>query len=348
LRVTTAPHGVEKSMETVELRPLSLGELLDRTFTLYRRHFWVFVGIMAIPSSFAIPFNVFFLSKEGNLFASSAGPFPPTPAAPIGTAAPQLAEIGILFVAVFAFLLVFVVAYCLAMGAATYAVGQAYLGEATTVRDAYRKVVEKFWRLIGVTINILLRMFGIMLLVFGVVGGVVAVMSMGIAGLGGGGRAALAVILALVILAAYLGGMALFVYLALRYAVSIPVLMLENRGALDSIRRSVQLTRGRRGQIFVAFLLAGILGYVGAIVFQGPFWIPIIISMMHGNPPPGWLLFCASVSAAMGGSITGPISMIVLVLCYYDARIRKEAFDLEFMMSALNKPATMPGTVSPA
>jgi hypothetical protein len=40
--------------------------------------------------------------------------------------------------------------------------------------------------------------------------------------------------------------------------------------------------------------------------------------------------------------------MIVLVLCYYDARIRREAFDLQFMMSALEKPAAAAGTESPA
>ena len=36
-------------MSSADLRPLSLGELLDRTFTLYRNHFWLFVGIMAVP-----------------------------------------------------------------------------------------------------------------------------------------------------------------------------------------------------------------------------------------------------------------------------------------------------------
>src|SRR5713226_10205336 len=36
-------------MASADLRPLSLGELLDRTFTLYRNHFWLFVGIMAVP-----------------------------------------------------------------------------------------------------------------------------------------------------------------------------------------------------------------------------------------------------------------------------------------------------------
>src|SRR5579864_144700 len=31
------------------LRPLTTGELLDRTFSLYRRHFGLFIGIFAIP-----------------------------------------------------------------------------------------------------------------------------------------------------------------------------------------------------------------------------------------------------------------------------------------------------------
>src|SRR2546425_4825838 len=36
-------------MSTLDLRPLSIGELLDRTFSLYRRNFLLFVGIAAIP-----------------------------------------------------------------------------------------------------------------------------------------------------------------------------------------------------------------------------------------------------------------------------------------------------------
>src|SRR5579864_5418668 len=32
-----------------ELKPMSLSELLDRTFTLYRNRFWVFCGLMIIP-----------------------------------------------------------------------------------------------------------------------------------------------------------------------------------------------------------------------------------------------------------------------------------------------------------
>lgn len=36
-------------MSHLDLRPLSLGEVLDRTFSLYRRHFLLFIGIAAIP-----------------------------------------------------------------------------------------------------------------------------------------------------------------------------------------------------------------------------------------------------------------------------------------------------------
>jgi hypothetical protein len=53
-------------------------------------------------------------------------------------------------------------------------------------------------------------------------------------------------------------------------------------------------------------------------------------------------------SAAIGSSITGPISLIVIVLLYYDARIRKEAFDLQFLMSSLDSPAPTVGGVPAA
>lgn len=35
-------------MTPLDLRPLTIGEMLDRAFTLYRRHWTLFVGIMAV------------------------------------------------------------------------------------------------------------------------------------------------------------------------------------------------------------------------------------------------------------------------------------------------------------
>jgi hypothetical protein len=39
--------------------------------------------------------------------------------------------------------------------------------------------------------------------------------------------------------------------------------------------------------------------------------------------------------------------MIVLVLCYYDTRIRKEAFDLQFMMQSLDRSSSAPPAAPP-
>jgi hypothetical protein len=47
-----------------DLHPLSLGELLDRTFTYYRRHFWTLVGIMAIPQVLIVAVNVLLQSFQ--------------------------------------------------------------------------------------------------------------------------------------------------------------------------------------------------------------------------------------------------------------------------------------------
>jgi uncharacterized membrane protein (DUF485 family) len=45
-------------MTNLDLRPLSVGEILDRTFTLYRRNFLLFVGITALPQLIALAVNL--------------------------------------------------------------------------------------------------------------------------------------------------------------------------------------------------------------------------------------------------------------------------------------------------
>lgn len=319
-------------MEPIELRPLSLGELLDRAFTLYRTHFWLFVGIMAIPSSLAIPMNFLLLMKQGSPLASLTRQTPQAQAA--------VFSLGFL-----ALLAIFWIAQAIALGAATHAVAEAYLGRPTTVSRSYGSLRGKFWRLLGVIFNVLLRVSGIfMLVVF------VAAMGTGVlvaATARAGGQTAAGVIAALFMLVAFGAGVALVIYLALRYAVVIPAMLLEDLRVLASIRRSVQLTAGYRGRLFIAAFLMTIIGYVGIMVFQGPFWIASVFAARYGNWP-AWLNFATAASGAIGGAITGPLLMIVLVLSYYDARIRKEAFDLQFLMSSLDRPAPAPGSVSPA
>ncbi len=327
-------------METAELRPLSLGELLDRTFTLYRGNFWVFAGIMSIPAALGIPLTFLVLQFDSNMFVNPAKPVVPSPGLILGFLGGY-----------FLFMIVLVVVYSIVAAAITYAVSEAYLGRKSSIATAYKSVRGKVWRLFGVALNVILRLIGIMVGVGIVVGvaGAFLLAGLGAAGaLATGSQIAMGIVGALFILVLYGAALAAMIYLGLRYAVAIPALVLEDLGVLASIRRSVQLTKGRRGQVFIALLLAWFISIVGTIVFYMPFYIPTMIMMMRSHAIPGWLALMSSVSAAVGSAITSPIFLIVLVLCYYDTRIRKEAFDLQFMMASLDRPAPAAGTVPSA
>jgi Membrane domain of glycerophosphoryl diester phosphodiesterase len=322
-------------VETVELRPLSLGELLDRTFTLYRSHFWIFVGIMAIPAAFVVPAQILISSLQSSFMNVTPGRAPTLPSA---------GYIVGLVAGYFAMMLVFGIVYSIAVGAATCAVAESYLGQTSTVRGSYAKIRAKYWKLMGVVANIALRVIGVLLAVMAVGGGFIALIALSTPGT----RNPLVVAaMFLVFMVFYLIALAFCVWFALRYAISIPVLMIEDLGVMATIRRSVFLTRGRRGHIFLALLVAAIIAYVGVFLFQGPFTIATMVAAARGHLPL-WLASCTAIAGAIGSAVTGPISLIVTVLLYYDTRIRKEAFDLQFMMSSLGQPAPTAGTVSPA
>jgi membrane-anchored glycerophosphoryl diester phosphodiesterase (GDPDase) len=290
---------------------------------------------MAVPASFGIPVNYLVLSFQGTMLFTGKPTLTPSPGLVLG-----------LFAGIFAFGILLILVHSIALAAVTHAVSEAYLGRRTTVHESYWNIQGKFWRLMGVILNIAIRMIGILLLVFAVIAGAGVALMAAVAATGG--QAAVAAATVLLVLVVYILGAVAFVYLALRYAVSIPALMLENLGILAAIRRSVQLTRGRRAHIFIAFLLAAIIGYVGFIVFQAPFSIATMITLVRNHHLPTWLALSTSVFGAIGGTVTGSISMIVLVLCYYDTRIRKEAFDLQFMMASLDRRSPAAGTVSSA
>src|SRR3984957_8572392 len=106
-------------MTTLDLRPLSLGELLDRTFFLYRRHFFLFTGIAAIP------YSLFFVFSLGSVLYTrvrSLPQFPPstTPLPSMGFSSDVIA--GVVIVS-----LVGLVAFLFSVGASVFAVSEIYL-----------------------------------------------------------------------------------------------------------------------------------------------------------------------------------------------------------------------------
>lgn len=143
-------EGLSKAREVLvaewELRPLSLGEILDRTFSLYRRNFLLFVGIMAIPQLLILVLNV------GQVLLSSH----PRRLAGLSTHHAQelsssslttFGTLGVIVAIVF-----YLVAYLFAQGGTIYAVSDLYLGRTTTIGESLGRMWGHLLKLLGVSL----------------------------------------------------------------------------------------------------------------------------------------------------------------------------------------------------
>ena len=134
-------------MSTLDLRPLSIGELLDRTFSLYRRHFILFVGISAIPQLLVLALQLvqIVLTPAQEAVARPA-------ASEFQGASPILAAggaVGIFMLAIAA-IVVYLVAYLFSQGGTVYAVSELYLGRTTTIGQSLSRMRGELLSLFGV------------------------------------------------------------------------------------------------------------------------------------------------------------------------------------------------------
>jgi hypothetical protein len=132
-------------MADSDLRPLSLGEMLDRTFSLYRRHFWLFMGINAVPQLLILALNLT-QTWVGGPKAKSPVPIGQAPGAISG----GLAVVGIL--AVLIGIVVYLAAYLFAQGGTVHALSDVYLGRPTSVRGSLERMRGHAANLFGVSL----------------------------------------------------------------------------------------------------------------------------------------------------------------------------------------------------
>lgn len=129
----------------IDLRPLSIGEILDRTFTLYRRNFVLFAGIAGIPQLAVIAISVVLLIQSS------------TPGA-------SLVTTGLLYVP---YVAAMVVAYLFAQGGTVLAVSRIYLGRSTKIAESLAGARGELGALLGASIlNGLAIMTGMIFLFF--------------------------------------------------------------------------------------------------------------------------------------------------------------------------------------
>lgn len=130
-------------MADADLRPMTLGEVLDRTFSLYRSNFWLFAGIMALPLILNLLFNIGFSiwNSSTQLVVGPQGRQIVNPQYFVNVA------LGAFFGGAL-YLIVLGVAHA----ATIFAVSDLFLAREATVRAAFNRVKGRFLRLVGVEI----------------------------------------------------------------------------------------------------------------------------------------------------------------------------------------------------
>jgi hypothetical protein len=262
-------------MAELAFEPMSIGQILDRTFSIYKRNFVRFLAIVAVVT---VPLRLAYLGGVLALTGLSAQQGPE--AFPFDAAAVGVLVLGGL---------VLMLGNTLCNAALLRGVSQTYLGSSISVGEAYRKVLPKLLALIVAAFLVgLLTMIGFILLI---VPGVI---------------------------------------ILLRFAVTVPAIVVEDVGATRGMGRSWRLAAGNTGKILGLFLCVALIGFIANTVFQGATRV-----LAHQCPEQA-RFFVSQLGSLVGDVFVMPISATATILLYYDLRIRKEGFDLEMLAQRLS------------
>jgi hypothetical protein len=136
-----------------------------------------------------------------------------------------------------------------------------------------------------------------------------------------------AIVFGLLILPALVYG----IIMGLRYALSVPASVVEDLKATAALRRSVVLSKESRGRIFVLWLLVFVIQIALVMTTQGYFFFA---AFSHRGELAVGFRILQQFLAFLTNSFIAPILATGITLFYYDQRIRKEGFDIEWMMKA--------------
>lgn len=276
------------------LRPLRLGELLDRAIRLYRGNFLTFIGIIAVVY---VPLMVL-QTASAALMTSSAF---------IGTSNPRdvFTNYGYVIGSLSTIVLVlvqFVLVQGIATGALTRAVADNYLGKKTGILDAYRGISGSWLSLVAALLFILLLFF--VLMVWWII----------------------------IPCAGWFTGLGMMIVLmAVVNPLVAPAVVLENQRALDAVRRAWSLARRRfwpvLGSIFILYLFS-------LLIVNGPQAIVNLllaqVSDSFGDRTMQMVVtsIVGGLVSLVFVLIYYPLQMTAFTLIYFDLRVRTEGFDL--------------------
>ena len=304
---------------TALLRPMTLGEILDRTFEIYRKWFLLFVGIAALPAIALLGVHfadIAWLHTDrlhGTL--DRGGTF----------VRGQIAWLGYFHVSAFI--------GALFLPAFVHASSNILFGKNTTMMASLGFVLTR-WRTYTWIAILKLAAQLVMpeVLAFSLIFGGVAILEMT-------GRLDTFTFFPMgAVILIPLGGLVfLFLWIGASIAFAIPAATLEGLRGVTALRRSWHLARGSRWRVFLAW----------AAIFAGSWVISVLVAVslqwLAYTVDKDWHLHWVSrrlylqlayTSYATINALIGPVYPIAITLLYFDQRVRKEGYDLEKMMEA--------------
>jgi len=331
--VTGAPPIVHTpASSTIDLRPFTTSELIDRGFSLYRSHFAGFFLLALLCQAAPLLNQILVTALNLN---------------PSQTDVLQEPQQAFLKLGIIAFLgaLSHIVVFCFEI-IITFYIADAYLGKIPSVTDSMRKFTGNIpwaiWTsllsmaLIAITFIFPLGALGapyFYALVYPPTGWISGILLI-----------AAAFVLFIISLVPLL---AVF----MRLMLIVPALALEGMNGWKAVWRSSSLVRYDPGlgilywgEMRLSFLLLPL--FIIELLILSLTSLPLVIyqiteAIRHGGgqmtPPPDSTVIISQIMTFLAISLILPLYPIATTLFYYDIRIRREGFDLEVMARQLGE-----------
>lgn len=295
-------------MTTRDLRPMSVGEVLDRSFQVLRGHLAPLFVTALLGTA---PLLLVYLAMG----------------VPYGAAVPE-SQLAAMTGMMMVMLIVFVFAVSVSWAALTRQVDQAVVGGAVSLGDGLRHGVRAFFRMLAVGILIYLVGAGLLIPV-----GMVVALAAGVgSALLGGGIAWMAVVV-LAVVAAAVAALLLWAPMAF---MAIPALISEELGPIEALNRAHKLGKGGRLRVVGTSLVAWIVMMLPTIglPFLLGFGLALWTPAGAGTVSTTQVYLYQAMTFVIGG-LTTPFMVAAMVFTYYDRRVRREGYDVELVSESI-------------
>jgi hypothetical protein len=308
------------------LRPMSIGDMLDAAFRLYRQHFLTFIGIVALLQ---VPMAMLqFLAQLPYMQALQRFTARPPVLAPgaspldIFPFAQLLPYYALIFgLGIFQYLLV----YNLMTGALANAISRSYLGQPISILSSYNIGFKRIMALIVAS----LMPFAVSLVFVAIIAGCAfgALFTLGVR-TGEQPNIGLAIAAVVGLIGVIFLGIIAGLFFYVRLLLTTQAIVLEGQGPLAGLARSWRLVGQAFWRSLGIFLLVYAFIYIVSLVVQLPL---VVIGAFFGMLLNNSVLYQSIASLVTYGVLilVLPLQFIIFTLLYYDLRIRKEGYDLE-------------------